>query len=1179
MAQLSINLFGNLRVTLDGQPLTGFKSNKDRALLAYLAVEAERPHRREVLAGFLWPDWPDRDALSNLRFTLSSLRKLICDQQTDPPYLLITRDALQFNPASDCWLDVAEFSRLLEQYKAKSADLENLEQALALYRGSFLEGFSVSDCPPFEQWILHTREKLRRQVSSALHILASNDEASGNYQPAMAYARRQLDLEPWDELAHQQLIRILAFTGQRSAALAQYQTCRRALADELEVEPSRETTELYEQIRAGGLMPPVPPPASPAGPPASIPFFLKQEPIPTDLPVFAAREQELQQLEKFLDLSLAGHGRVAFVIGETGSGKSLLLQEFARRAEIAHPELVCASGSCNAYTGIGDPYLPFREILDLLTGDVEAKGMAGTITRETGQRLWNMLPSAVQAMVDLGPDLVDTFVPRATLLEHASAYSPNPSDWLARLKDLLKNKPHGSAGSFNVLQTDLFEQYSRVLQSLAQKKPLLLVLEDLQWADAGSISLLFHLGRRLAGCRMLVLGAYRSEEIALGKEGGRHPLEPVINEFRRIFGDMLVDMDQAEGRAFINAYLDSEPNRLGNSFRTMLYYQTLGQPLFTIELLRGLQERGDLVQDKQGFWVEGTSLDWETLPVRVEAAIQERIDRLPLELQRTLSLASVEGEIFTAEAIAKVQGMNAQDLLQRLSRDLDRRHHLVRAESIQRLGDKPLSRFRFRHILFQKYLYGLLDEVERVHLHEQVGISLENLYGIEEHLEMNAVQLARHFEQARITDKAIHYLHMAGERAAVLSAYQDAVTHINRALGLLENMPDNLERAQRELTLQLSLSKALRGDILGPSWGNAINKARELCKRTGNAYELARVLGELAILYYVKADHKQACAFAEESLEFAQKSGDTPLIVLSHWYLGFILFSRGEYQSAQEHLEYVISSYDPQQHHDLFVHLHGADPGVSALAYDACVLWCLGFPDQALSRSQQSLALARKLGHTFSFVDVLGYGGCLFNIMRRDGQALMPNAEEMIRLSKGMGFTSFGGIGTSYYGVALVWLGQVQEGIKYIREGLKISTYIDTWCHMTGIMGILGEALAAAGQPEQGLAKLSEAIALVEKEDELHWAADLNDQNSKLLLALGDEESAEACLKIAIETARHQHAKSWELRATNSLCRLWLQQGKPAPAKKMLSELYSWFTEGFDTPDLVEARRLLQELA
>ena len=183
-----------------------------------------------------------------------------------------------------------------------------------------------------------------------------------------------------------------------------------------------------------------------------------------------------------------------------------------------------------------------------------------------------------------------------------------------------------------------------------------------------------------------------------------------------------------------------------------------------------------------------------------------------------------------------------------------------------------------------------------------------------------------------------------------------------------------------------------------------------------------------------------------------------------------------------------------------------------------------------------------------------------------------------MRLSKGMGFTSFNGTGTCYYGAGLVWLGQIQEGIMDIREGNKTTEYIGAWCHKSRILGILGEALAAAGQPEQGLAKLNEALSLAEKADELHWASDLNDQKGKLLLAGGDEEGAEACLKNAIEIARQQRAKSWELRATNSLCRLWQQQGKKAHAKKMVSELYNWFTEGFDTPDLVEARRLLQEL-
>ena len=238
MAHLSLSLLGPFQVTLDGQPVTGFKSNKVRALLAYLAVEADRPHRREVLAGLLWPDWPDRDALNNLRYALSNLRRVIGDRTAEPPFLLITRDTLQFNVASDYWLDVTAFTEMVEVDKTHPSAIDQLQQAVALYRGSFLEGFSVGDSPAFEEWALFTRERLGRQMSSALHRLSATYEQQGEYEKAQACAWRQVELEPWDEAAHQQLMRTLALSGQRSAALAQYETCRRLLAEELGVEPA-----------------------------------------------------------------------------------------------------------------------------------------------------------------------------------------------------------------------------------------------------------------------------------------------------------------------------------------------------------------------------------------------------------------------------------------------------------------------------------------------------------------------------------------------------------------------------------------------------------------------------------------------------------------------------------------------------------------------------------------------------------------------------------------------------------------------------------------------------------------------------------------------------------------------------------------------------------------------------
>jgi DNA-binding SARP family transcriptional activator len=435
MPHLSLSLLGPFQVTLDGQPVTGFKSNKVRALLTYLAVEADQLHPREVLAGMLWPDWPDRDALGNLRYALSNLRTVIGDRTAEPPFLLITRDTLQFNTASDYRLDVTAFTEMVEVDEGHPSAVEQLEQAVALYRGSFLEGFSVGDSPDFDEWALFARERLARQMSSALHRLAATYEQGGEYEKAQSFAWRHVELEPWDEAAHQQLMRTLALSGQRSAALAQYETCRRLLAEELRVEPAQETTSLYEQIRDGTLRAPVSS-ARAADLVAEPPPFLDEELVEVERPVFVARERELAQLDGFLDLALAGQGRVIFVTGEAGSGKTALVQECSRRARDAHADLIVASGNCNAHTGIGDPYLPLREILGLLTGDVEARWAAGAITREHACRLWNTLPLTAQALVEAGPDLIDTLVPGAPLVERATACAPGEAALLASLAAL-----------------------------------------------------------------------------------------------------------------------------------------------------------------------------------------------------------------------------------------------------------------------------------------------------------------------------------------------------------------------------------------------------------------------------------------------------------------------------------------------------------------------------------------------------------------------------------------------------------------------------------------------------------------------------------------------------------------------------------------------------------------------
>jgi DNA-binding SARP family transcriptional activator/predicted ATPase len=1194
LANLALSLLGTFQVLLGGQPATGFKSNKVRALLAYLATEADKPHRREVLAGLLWGDMPDQDALSNLRYSLANLRQVIDDRYVKPSYLLINRDTLQFNIQSDAWLDVAHLLELMGDGKTVSTDVEKLEQAVDLYQGCFLEGFYVSNSPGFEDWMLLKREQLARKISATLHQMTTIYEQRGEYDKAQSSAWKLLALEPWDETAHQRLMRALALDGQRSTALMQYETCRRNLAEELGVEPSRETTKLYEQIRDGAIKGTQSGTVTTTEIREDVPSFLIDKKSPqVEIPVFVSREVELARLDTFLKSALTGESRVVFITGEAGSGKTSLVYEFSRRAQEVDENLIVAWGNCNAYTGIGDPYLPFREILGLLMGDIEARWEAGAITSTHARRLWNAAPKAVQALVDNGIDLIDTFVPRWSLLEQSMRCASDEINWVSRLNEIVERKPPTKLVTPNLQQIDLFEQYTRVLQAIALKTPLLLVVDDLQWADVGSTSMLFHLGRRLTGSRVLIVGAYRPEEVALGAleqnlyqdiddnvstvQIKRHPLERLINEFQRDFGDIIVDVDQTDGKGFTEAFLDSEPNHLGLAFREMLYQRTRGHSLFTIELLRGLQERGDLIYDENGFWIEAETLDWGTLPARVEAAIRERFNRLSPELYQMLSVASVEGEDFTAEVLARVLGMDEKKVVRHLSAELDRQHHLVRSISLVRLKSGRLSRYRFRSYLFQKYIYESLDEAERAYLHEDVGNALEGLY-LDQADEI-AVQLARHYQEARIAEKAVHYLHQAGKKALHMSAYQEAIDHFTKGLVALKGIPDSPERAQLELGLQISLGLAyMSKGTTSPEVIKALVRARQLCQPTEKISDLSHVLGELSLVYYVRAELKQACELAEEALRLAQQTNDPVFVSHGHWYLGVILFSQGEYTLALEHLEQMNSFYQIENNHQSFIGLRGMDSGLSALAYSACCLWCLGYPEQANHRSQQVLTMGRELGHSYSLADILCYAGCLFNSMRRDAEALKENADELIRLAIERDFFGWLTMGNCWMGEALALLEQIPAGIVQIREGISENRANGVFCYLPGSLRALAEALAKPGNIDEGLAVVDEGLTQVEESGEHHWEAELYRLKGELLLQKEEIVGGEICLQKALEVARYQQAKMWELRAAMSLGRLWGNYGKKIQAHQILSEVYNWFTEGFDTADLIEASALLKVL-
>ena len=979
--------------------LPRFRSRRTMGLLGYLVAE-RRPIARDLLTALFWPDWSPSRGRANLRRDLHNLTQILPDcWESD-------RQAVAFAPSANTFVDLDQLLQLEEQ--------QRWGEAAELVGGEFLEGLYLDKNPDFENWLLGERERWQGHAGAILGRVIAGHSRRGRYADALFYARRLVKLTPWNEETHAQVMRLLAWTGQRGAALRQFESCKQTLWEELGVHPSEETTVLHQQIQAGKLD--IPP---------QLPAFLTEEKARHEYerPLFVGRERELARLDAFIDAAMAGRARVIFITGDPGRGKTALLEAFTQRAMEMHPSLLVASGKCNAYSGVGDPYLPYRDVLAMLTGDVEGRWDAGAITRDHAQRLWDAFSFVVQVLMDHGSHLLDVFVPGGALLSLSTAAGHDNAPWLFKLREHVKRQ---GTSSQDVEQSHLFQQVTNVLRTVAQEQPLLLILDDLQWADAASVGLLFHLGRRLADTesRVLIACAYRPEEVAMGRAGERHPLSKVLTEFKRTFGDVWMYLDRTEvieERKFVDALLDSEPNRLTVGFRSALFDRTGGHPLFTVELLRAMQDRGDLLKDAGGAWIEGSTLDWEVLPVKVEAVIEERIDRLDPELQDILTIACVEGELFTAQVVAEVQNLPERITLRWFSRDLEQQHRLVREQEEVYTSRRRMTRYQFGHVLFQDYLYKRLGQGERRLLHGDVAVALEKLY--DGQLEEMAVQLARHFHLAGDHRQAFHYYTLAGERAARLYESGEAIAHYSRAIQLAERIsPDviSLTKLHRgrglaferlgefdqacsdhKVTLHIGHAAgehqaAWRALLdLGRLWASRdyertrdyFEAALELARRLGEPVSLAVSLNWIGNSYANDEKPKRAMAYHQEALNIFEDLEDQRELANTLDLLGIAYLLSGDLTTSVQHYDRAIALFrELDVRPRLASSLIGRATDVSMLVFLASVP-ATPAPDAALD-FDEALLIAREIDSVPDEAWVHWSLGLLHTVLGDFGQAL-----------------------------------------------------------------------------------------------------------------------------------------------------------------------------------------------
>jgi predicted ATPase len=637
--------------------------------------------------------------------------------------------------------------------------------------------------------------------------------------------------------------------------------------------------------------------------------------------------------------------------------------------------------------------------------------------------------------------------------------------------------------------------------------------------------------------------------------------------------------------------------------KRLISEKTQGTPFFMEEIVQELRER-DLLSDPRRV---GTA-HLQVLPTTVQGILAARIDRLAPDEKALLQQLAVIGREFPLSLLRHVLPQ-PEDELYRLLASLQRKEFLYEQLVF------PEVEYIFKHALTQEVAYGTVLHEQRKAIHERTAQAIEALYraNLDEHYS----ELAHHYTRSGKTEKAVEYLHLAGQQAVQRSANAEALTYLTTALDLLNTLPDTRERSQQELALQVTLGAPLIATkgFAAPEVGKAYTRARELCQQVEEPSQLFPVLFGLWAFYVTGGDLKAARDLGEHLLSFAQRSQDLTLLVEAHRALSETFFWRGEFGAAREHTEQGTALYDSRQHCSLAL-LYAEDPGVVCRAFAANILWLLGYPNQALQKIHAALTLAQGLSHPHSLAVALDSGAWIHQF-RREGQLTQQQAEATIALSAEQGFPFWLAFGTILQGWALVEQGRIEEGIAQIYQGMTAYQATAAGTLRSFFLALLAEVHGKAGQVEEGLAVLAEALKAVEHTGERFWEAELYRLKGQLTLQRESKEQgaqsteqesenpnpnsqipdpeldAEAYFLKAIEIAQHQQAKSLELRAAISLVRLRQQQAqnhatRPTQheartrldkAHSMLSEVYNWFTEGFDTKDLQEAKALLDELS
>ncbi|MBI3249263.1 MAG: AAA family ATPase [Deltaproteobacteria bacterium] len=858
-----------------------------------------------------------------------------------------------------------------------------------------------------------------------------------------------------------------------------------------------------------------------------------QAAVRTGLTPLVGREHELGLLRECWERATQAAGQVVVLSGEPGIGKSRLVE--ALKETVEHEGARCFELRCS----------PYHQNSALAPAIEHLQQVLGFQRDESPKEKLRKLAAAWKG--------------------RGEVTSPLQAETVALLASLL-SLPHPDGHP--VLTLSPQKQKEKTLAALVSwlleetgQAPVCCVWEDLHWADPSTLELLTLFVAQVPTTRLLAVLTFRLEftppwgahsylsQLTLSRLGCRH-VETMV--------------EQVTGG-----------KDLPKEIVQQIVAKTDGVPLFVEELTKSVVE---------SVGAQHAAPLHLGIPATLQDALMARLDRLG-PAKEIAQLGATIGREFSYELLHAVSPLNEETLQHGLQQ-------LVATELVYQRGLTPQASYIFKHALIQDTAYQSLLKSRRQQLHQQIAHVLEERFP--ETKEAQPELLAHHYTEAGLVEQAIPYWQNAGQRAVSRSAHAEAVSHLTRGLAVLKTLADTPERTLQELALQTMLGQvfvATKG-FTAPEVERAYARARELCRQVGDTPQLVPVLWGLAELYRVRGELQTALEVAEQLLRLAQHGQDPVSLVLAHLACGTTLYLRGALVPALEHLEQAMALYNPTQHHaQAGLALH--DAGVHCRCVAAATLWYLGYPDKARQRMREASTLAQGLAHsvTLAAAATRAWATSVYQL-RREVQDIHEQAEALMAFATKQGLPYYMAVGMMWQGWFRVQQGEGEAGIGQLRHGLTLYQATGARLYTAIRLGLLAEAYSKVGQAEEGLAVLAEALTMIDRTEERYHEAELYRLKGELTLQQWKVESgksptpstqaeaeAETCFLKAIDIAQKQQAKSLELRAVMSLARLWQQQGKHHAARNMLAEIYGWFTEGFDTKDLQEAKALVEELA